>query len=314
MENEMKKLYVETPLLEIPAFNLPGKNIRFKMDSAQPNGSFKIRGIECACRYELSRGKTHLLSASIGNAGLAVAYVGYRLGVPTTVVLPDTTPQETVEKLQSMKAQVLVRGHGSCDEASAYCRSLCKEDPRYAFIHPFDHPKLWEGHATLVDEIVRQWDETPDLIICAVGGGGLMSGIVQGIERNGLKTDVLGVETFGADSLYQASEAKELITLPAITSIAGCLAAKCVAQQPLDYVLSGKAKPFRVTDRQAVAAMLRFADEARVLAEPGCAAALAPVLENMDVIAPYRNIVVEVCGGANVNLPLVEKWKADFGL
>ena len=271
--------YVKTPLIEIPAFSLPGKDVRFKMEAYQPSGSFKLRGMEYACRDAVKRGATKFLSSSGGNAGLAVAYAGKQLGLPTTVVLPSTTAKETINKLHGLGAEVRIEGD-VWDTAHAWCLTQSAGDPTVAYIPPFDHPKLWEGHGTIVDELAEQLSDEPDLIIVSVGGGGLMCGIMEGLKRNHWeRTHVLAMETVGADSLNCAFEAGKLVTLPGIDSVAKSLGAKCVAEKTLQWAQTDRVTPFRVEDVQAVNACLRFADEARVLVEPACGATLAPVLD-----------------------------------
>lgn len=206
----MNHLYTYTSLLEIPALSIPGKQVRFKMEAQQPCGSFKLRGMECACRDALEHGAKKFLSSSGGNAGLAVAYVGNALNIPVTVVLPKTTAAATVDKLHGLNAEVIIHGD-AWDEAHAYCLEHSGNAQTIAYIPPFDHPKLWEGHATLVDELKEQMAEEPDLMIVSVGGGGLMNGVVEGLKRNGWEhTHVLAVETEGADSLNRAFEAGHL--------------------------------------------------------------------------------------------------------
>ncbi len=307
-------LYANTALWEVPALSIPGKTVRFKMEAFQPCGSFKLRGMECACRDALANGATRFLSSSGGNAGLAVAYVGNALHVPVTVVLPKTTADATVEKLRGLNAEVVIHGD-AWDEAHAYCLAHSGSDAAVAYIPPFDHPKLWEGHATIVDELAEQCAGEPDLIIVSVGGGGLLCGIMEGLKRNHWEhTHVLAVETVGADSLNCACEAGHLVTLDGIRSVAKSLGAKRVSETALAYARTERVTPLRVEDARAVAACLRFADEARVVVEPACGATLAAVLDQMEALAPYETIVAVVCGGANVDLRTLNQWKETFGL
>jgi L-serine/L-threonine ammonia-lyase len=309
-----EKLYIETPLYRTPGFSIEGKDLSFKMEAYQPTGSFKIRGVEYACRDALAKGATALLSSSGGNAGLAVAYAGYRLSVPVTVVLPTTSAAETISKLESLNSEVIIAGD-VWDESHEYCLELCEKRSDIAYIPPFDHPKLWEGHATMIDELAVQCDKQPDLIVVSVGGGGLLCGVIEGLVRNGWQdTAVIAAETIGADSLYQSWLAGHAITLDSIDSVATCLGAKRVADKALENVKKYNVTPFVVEDARAVSACLRFADETRVLVEPACGATLAVVLDKLDVLAPYKNIVAIACGGANVSLGLLERWKAMFDL
>ena len=295
-------VFFNTPLLRKEENKIEGKTIWYKMDALQPTGSFKVRGMENAARKAAERGCKKLLSSSGGNAGMAVAFVGRSLGLPVKVVLPKSTPHSVAGALKNLGAAVEING-AEWDDSHTYCLGLCEEDKTIAYLPPFDLPEIWDGHATIVDELKKQCEEQPDLIICSVGGGGLVNGIVAGCSRNGWdKTDILAVETIGADSLNAAFDAKKLISLPAITSVAKSLGARCVSRQAFDYAVSGRIIPVRVTDEQAVNACRRFADEMRVLVEPACGASLAVMYENMSILNKYRNIVIEICGGSKVHL------------
>ncbi len=89
----------------------------------------------------------------------------------------------------------------------------------FPYVHPFDHPLLWDGHATLVDEVVAR-GVAFDCGVTNVGGG-LLVGIVAGLRRNGLaQVPVIAAETEGAASVHASVAAGEPVTLPAIASIA----------------------------------------------------------------------------------------------
>src|SRR5680860_534267 len=97
-------LHIETPLVESRAMSATtGRSVWLKLDALQPPGSFKIRGIGYACETYLARGARRFVSSSGGNAGLAVAYAGRRLGVPVTVVVPETTTERAKAILQLEK-------------------------------------------------------------------------------------------------------------------------------------------------------------------------------------------------------------------
>ena len=189
-------LHIETPLIEFRTMSVTtGRSVWIKLDALQPPGSFKIRGIGHACETYLARGARRFISSSGGNAGLAVAYAGRRLGVPVTVVVPETTTERAKELLRLEKAEVIVHG-ASWQEANAFAQSLIGASD--AFLHPFDDPLLWQGHATLVDEVFRSGLK-PDAVVLSVGGGGLLSGVVEGLHRNGWSDiPVFAVETTGA--------------------------------------------------------------------------------------------------------------------
>ena len=300
------QLYVKTPLIDL---NLDrGKTVCCKMEAYQPSGSFKLRGIENLMRCAISEGAEKFVSSSGGNAGLSAAYAGRKLAAKVTVVVPETTPSFIVKRLEGEGARAIVHGE-SWDESHTYALSLMERE-NAAYVPPFDHPKLWEGHATIVDELKEQCGVQPDLIVLSVGGGGLLCGVVEGLARNGWEdTPILAVETEGAASLYKSVEADTLITLDKIDSIATSLGAKRVAQQALAYAKEYNVIPYLVTDEAAMRSCARFADASRTLVEPACGASLSVLYDDPRITDTYRNIVVIVCGGAIVNLKKITEWR-----
>ena len=177
------RLHLDTPLIESQPLSIDsGRTIWLKLDALQPPGSFKIRGIGHACEVHRAAGAQRFVSSSGGNAGLAVAYAGRRMDIPVVVVVPQTTTARALALLHQQGAEVTVHG-ASWQEANELALSLV--GPTDAFIHPFDDPLLWEGHATLVDEVVHA-GLRPDAVVLCVGGGGLLCGIAEGMQRNGL--------------------------------------------------------------------------------------------------------------------------------
>ena len=187
------------------------------------------------------------------------------------------------------------------------------EQPGAVYIPPFDHSDIWDGNATLIDEVADTLNF--DVVLCSVGGGGLLSGIVQGLHRNGLShIPVIAAETEGAASLHAAVQAGKLVTLPAITSIATTLGARRVAQQAFDWTQQHEIHSVTVSDAQAVAACLAFADDMRTLVEPACGATLAVAYQNLPVLKEFKHPLIVVCGGIAVDMVKLEAWKTQFNL
>lgn len=304
-------LHIETPLLRsAPSYSRSGLPLWLKFDALQPSGSFKLRGVGLLCQHEVAKGAREIFCASGGNAGIAAAVAGHSLGVPVTIVVPETTSTEVRARIAATGATVLA--HGSVfDEANAFAVSLAAER-KAAYVHPYDHPLLWEGHATLVDEVVKSGAQF-DCVVASVGGGGLLAGIVEGLRRNGLaNVPVIAVETEGAASLHAAIAAMERVTLPSITSIATSLGARQVAQHVFDLVGQHPIESVTVADADAVAACLKFADAYRVLVEPACGAALAAADVHAGLLAQFRAPLIEICGGIGVSLTMLEAWRARF--
>jgi L-serine/L-threonine ammonia-lyase len=299
-------LHIETPLLESGAFGTrPGQQVWLKMDALQPCGSFKLRGIGHACEQYVRRGARRFISSSGGNAGIAAAYSGRKLGVPVTVVVPETSSARARELIAREQAQIVVHG-SSWQEANALAQSMIGETD--AFIHPFDDPLLWEGHASMIDEVAAS-GLRPDAVVLSVGGGGLLCGVVEGLRRHGWgQVPVFAVETAGADSYAQSLAAGTRIELPAITSIATSLGARRVSERAFALASEHPVRPVVVSDREAVQACLRFMDDQRVVVEPACGASLALAYDAREALAQYDKVLVIVCGGVTATVAQLQKW------
>ncbi|MGZ8292779.1 MAG: serine/threonine dehydratase family protein [Telluria sp.] len=299
-------LHIQTPLLESGAMSgNEGQSVWLKMEAMQPPGSFKIRGIGFACEEYVRRGARRFISSSGGNAGIAAAYAGRRLGVPVVVIVPETASERAKDLIRREGAEVIVHG-ASFQEANALAQSMVTESD--AFIHPFDDPLLWQGHASMIDEVAAA-GVVPDAVVLSVGGGGLMCGVIEGLRRNGWDTvPVIAVETQGADSLSKALKANQLVELPGITSIATSLGARKVAVQAFELARQHPVRSVVVSDHAAVEACLRFMDDHRVVVEPACGASLAVAYDAATLLGEFRNVLVIVCGGVTATVAQLQKW------
>ena len=301
-------LHIETPYVESRTLSeRSGRSIWLKFESAQPSGSFKLRGIGHACETYYARGAQRFISSSGGNAGLAVAYAGRQLDVPVIVVVPETTPTRARELLRLEQAEVIVHG-ASWQEANAYAQSLLAAGD--AFLHPFDDPLLWQGHASMIDEMARHGHK-PDAVVLSVGGGGLLCGVVEGLHRNGwLDVPVLAVETKGTASLHAALQAGHPVELAAVRGVATSLGARRVCDQALIWAHSHPIQALQVSDPAALGACEQFLTDHRVLVEPACGAALSVVYDGHPVLNDYSTLAVIVCGGATTTIDQIRQWAA----
>jgi len=303
---------VTTPLWDSePMGRALGVPVYLKMEALQPCGSFKLRGLGHVCAARVAAGARRLLCSSGGNAGLAVAYAGRRLGVPVTVVVPRSTTAWARERIAAEGAAVVEHG-AAWAEAHAYALENMSEGT--AYVHPFDDPEVWEGHAPIVEESARQWSERsvgerPGAVVVAVGGGGLLCGVALGMQRVGWgEVPIVAVETAGAASMAAAMAAGSLVRLAKIDTLATTLGAASVAAEALAWSQRRPVLPWQVSDRAAVVACERFLDDHRVLVEPACGAGLAAVYDAGAPLQGARSVLVIVCGGAGVSLALLRAW------
>jgi L-serine/L-threonine ammonia-lyase len=268
----------------------------------------------------------HFYCSSGGNAGLACANAAIALNKPATIVVPVTTSALMIGKLKTLGANVHQHG-ASWLEADTYLHSeFLDKDPNGVYVPPFDHEDIWDGAATLVEEVDQEIGDY-DAIVCNVGGGGLFAGIMEGLSRcrqfRRKTIQVLAVETKGADSLTQSIEKGEHVTLPEITSIATSLGARKVANQAYIWAQKEEVTCLALSDAEAAMGSVRFADDERFLVEVACGVSIATVygghlrrvLGNgmSDNEWKQQRIVVVVCGGNNVNLDILEGYREKYG-
>jgi len=300
-------LSIKTPLLEsLPLSQLNGTRVLMKMESAQPSGSFKIRGIGYACEQHAAHGAQRFISSSGGNAGLAVAYAGRKLNVPVLVVVPETTPERARHLLRLEGAEVIVHG-ASWAEANKLALSLKTE--RDAFLHPFDDPLLWRGHAAMIDEVVAD-GVRPDAVVLSVGGGGLLAGVDEGLRRNGLDSvPIYAAETEGMASFHASLKAGRVVELPVLTGVATSLGARQVCQRAFEVAQQRPVVSLLVSDREAVESCKAFLDDHRTLVEPACGASLALLYGRKISVGGLQNILVIVCGGSTATVESLNSFR-----
>lgn len=298
---------IHTPLIESrPLSQKCGTRVFAKMDALQPSGSFKMRGIGSAAKRHAMQGAQRFISSSGGNAGLAVAYAGRALDLPVLVVVPETTPQRAIELLEQENAHVIVHGT-SWVEANALAQS--KRTETDAFYHPFDDPLLWEGHASMMDEVVAD-GLRPDAVILSVGGGGLLAGVHYGLLQNRLaNTPIFALETHGMASYHAALNADGPVTLDAVSGVATSLGAKQVCQQAYDISQTHDIRSVLVSDKEAVEACFAFLNDHRVLVEPACGAGLAAIYAGKVDLSEFENVLMIVCGGSTTPIETLTQYR-----
>ncbi|OGV50195.1 MAG: serine dehydratase [Legionellales bacterium RIFCSPHIGHO2_12_FULL_42_9] len=294
----MKPLHIQTPLLQSRSLqNKLGKQVYFKLEALQPSGSFKLRGIGRLCQKVCADGTKSLAASSGGNAGVAVAYCGMKLNKPTTIFIPDSSHQIYINAIRSYGADVIISGKTAGDAQIAAIEFA--KTQQSAYIHPFDHPEIWQGHSTMIDEIVSQ-QIRPDVVIVSVGGGGLACGVLEGMHRHGWhNVPFIAVETVGADVFSQSIQVNHPVTLSSITSKATSLGSTYVTPKLMEWATKHPIKNIVVSDDQAELGSRLFASDQRLLVELASGASLSLVYDDNPVIHDYHSILVIICGGIN---------------
>ena len=194
---------LRTPMLPAPKLSaLTGAEVFVKYENLQVTNSFKERGaftkLASLGAAERARG---VIAMSAGNHAQAVAYHAARLGVPATIVMPETTPYVKVAATKAYGATVVLEGEG-VTEAHARAVTIAQEK-NLAWVHPYDDPYVIAGQGTIALEML---EEAPDLdvLVIPIGGGGLIAG--NAIAARGIKPaiEVIGAEAALYPSMWNA--------------------------------------------------------------------------------------------------------------
>ena len=194
---------VKTPMLRSQTLSeISGADIWLKFENHQFTAAYKERGALNALlqlpEEQRSRG---VIAASAGNHSQGLSYHGRRLGVPVTIVMPQTTPSVKVMQTESVGGNVELFGE-TFDEAYAHARKLEKERG-LTFVHPFDHQHVAAGQGTVALEMLEQKDDF-DCLVVPIGGGGLMSGMATVAKALNPEIEMIGVQAALYPSMYSA--------------------------------------------------------------------------------------------------------------
>lgn len=220
-----------------------------------------------------------------------------------------------IAKIKTAGASEVVQHGASWAEADKFLREeLLAKDPNGVHVPPFDHQDVWDGAATIVEEL----DDRPDAVVCSVGGGGLFCGLQLGLERkNWGDVNVLAVETQGANSLATSLQEGKLVTLDSITSIATSLGAKRVAEKAFELGQKKNVRSVVLSDAEAAMGCWRLADDERMIVEPACGVSVAVCYDGrLKKLLPHlteeSKVVVVVCGGSNITLERLCQFRTQY--
>ncbi|KAF2015841.1 tryptophan synthase beta subunit-like PLP-dependent enzyme [Aaosphaeria arxii CBS 175.79] len=320
--------WVETPLRESYVLSqAAGCRVFLKLETVQPSGSFKSRGIGYYLLRRLEElpvgSQPHIFCSSGGNAGLAAVHAARALGLPCTVVVPQTIKPLMVTKIKAAGAFEVIQHGNAWADADEYMRTeiMTKTTKPTIYAPPFDHPDIWTGNSTIMHEIAAQMPSgtAPDAIICSVGGGGLFNGIHQAMDSLAMhSTTVVAVETEGAHSLKTSMNAGQVVTMPKITSLATSLGCARVTQSTFDYAQRANVRTLVLPDAEAAMGCWRLADDERIMVELACGVNVALLYDGRLEQAlgrPVRKedkVVVVLCGGSNVTIDMLGQWREEY--
>lgn len=281
-----------------------GCKVFLKMENLQITGSFKERG---ACNKlmsltpeERSRG---VIASSAGNHAQALAYHGSRLGIDTKIVMPEGTPLIKVTRTKNFGAKVVLYG-SSYDDAYRHAMELCEQEGR-VFAHPFDDRAVIAGQGTIGLELLEQ-NPYLDVVIVAVGGGGMISGVAAAMKETNPKIRIIGVEPAALASMRSAILTGAPVELPASATLADGIAVRRVGALTLANAAHYVDDIVTVTEEQIANAILTLLEQEKTVAEGAGAAPVAALLEGLIPNIKGKRVCPIICGG-NIDMNIISR-------
>ena len=287
-----------TPLVRAVGLrDVPAGQLSLKLESLQVTGSFKARGATNKV-LSLPPGQVGkgLVTASGGNHGLGVAYAGWLAKVPATIFLPSNIPQAKIARVETWGAEV-VREGSVWDEADQAAREIAEREG-LTYVHAFADPAVVAGQGTIGLEILDDAPET-NVVVVAIGGGGLISGVASAIQALAPGVRVIGVEPVGAPTLYESVRAGAVVELERITTAASSLAPRKSAEMNLRIIQKTVEEIVLVTDQEMREAARWLWLELGIAAELSGAAAVAAWLSGKVRVGEGESVCGLVCGAGS---------------
>ena len=284
---------LDTPCVESRTLSqIAGCQIYLKFENLQYTASFKERG---ACNKltqltpaERARG---VVAMSAGNHAQGVAYHAQRLGLRATIVMPRFTPGVKIERTRGFGAEVVLHGD-TLDEARAHARALA-ETQGLVFVHPYDDEAIMAGQGTIALEMLRAQPDL-DVLVIAVGGGGLIGGMATVAKALRPDIEVIGVQTERFAAMFDAikgthhPQGASTIAEGIAVGTPGRLTQAVVQERVDDLML--------VDEGDIEQAIVMLLEIEKTLVEGAGAAGLAAVLKQPARFAG-RKVGLVLCGG-----------------
>lgn len=288
-----------TPLVPALALSeVAGRPVFLKLESLQVTGSFKIRG----AYHRISRlasDEMGVVAASAGNHGQGVALAARLLSKCAVICTPLTAPYPKIRAIRALGARIDQRGE-TFEDALALARELeARED--LAFVPAYEDPAIIAGQGTLGIEIL---DDLPDVetVCCAVGGGGLISGIATAVRALRPAVRVVGVQAEGAAACVESRRRGAVTKIERPETMADGIRVGRPGDLTFAHIQAYVEDIVTVTDEQIGDAVFRLLDEEKAVAEGAGAAPAAALLAGK---IPGSGPVVLVVSGGNVDPDLL---------
>ncbi len=282
-----------------------GGHLLFKCENFQETGAFKSRGA-CNAVFSLtdSEAATGVVTHSSGNHAAALARAAQLRGITAHIIMPAGAPESKVRNVGSYGGWITFC-EANLTAREAACAQVAKRTGA-TIVHPFDDLRVAAGQGTAALELL---EDEPDLdvILCPVGGGGLLCGTAVAAKavRPGIK--IIGVEPALADDVAQSFRAGRRISIPTPSTIADGLRTNCTGEKNFPIIQRYVDDVVTVSEAGIVAAMRAIWETLHLVIEPSAAVPYAAIMEG-NLPVQGRRVGLIVTGG-NVDLDLLPWMK-----
>lgn len=290
-----------------------GCDVFLKLETAQPVGSFKIRGgsykISQLTPEEKAKG---VISASAGNHAQGVAWGAREFGTSALIVMPENASIMKIHNTQALGAEVHLEGE-TYDECFQAAQRIMKETGR-TYVHAFHDAAVVAGQGTVGLEILEQCPDA-DFVVASIGGGGLVAGL--GVAMKALKPDVkvVACQAENAPSMVKSLKAHKVVDAEFKGTFADGIAVKKANPEMFEILNSVVDYTFESDEDEIAMNVLQFMERAKLVVE-GSAAIILGALERYKKEIKGKKVVLVVCGGnMDVNLlsRIIERGLARVG-
>ncbi|MDF2903282.1 MAG: threonine dehydratase [Bacillus sp. (in: firmicutes)] len=303
-QEKMRGMIHKTPLDYSKTFSSIAKNeIYLKLENLQKTGSFKVRGsfnkMSSLKKEEISKG---VIAASAGNHAQGVAFSSHLLNIPCTIVMPKGAPLSKIQATRHYGAEVELYG-SVFDEALDYALEL-KDKTGAAFVHPFDDHLVIAGQGTVGLEILDQLPEV-EVVVCPVGGGGLIAGLALAIKEMKPSVKIYGIEALACPSMKQSLHENKVVSINSMPTMADGIAVKKPGELTFQIVQKYVDEIFCVDEMEIARTMLMILERNKLLVEGSGASSLASLLYQKIPIEGKK--AVAVISGGNVDVSFISR-------
>jgi threonine dehydratase len=276
----------------------------WKFENLQRTGSFKDRGALNRL-LQLSEGDRErgVVTASAGNHAQAVAYHASRLGIASTVVMPEFTPLIKVSNTRDHGARVIQEGATLSDGMQVVARLV--EEEGLTLVHPFDDDAVIAGQGTVGLELMEQVPDL-DLVVVPIGGGGIISGIAVALKTLKPSVRVVGVEAATAASAKASREAGQIVAIESAETLADGIAVKKIGERTFSLIQELVDDIVTVEEEEIARAILLLLERQKTVVEGAGAVPLAALLAGKIPVEQSQRVAGILCGG-NIDVTMISR-------